>query len=106
MSEVRRFPLGQPNSDSLKESLCFSCSKEGLADVDDRFSAASDSARDLQHHRLPDARRFLCRPGSEADLDVRGRVAADAERYASDAGDLDVAVRGDQGGVFWRYGSH
>src|ERR1700738_249260 len=106
MSEVRRFPLGQPNSDSLKECLWFSCSKEGLADVDDRFSAASDTARDLQHHRLPDARRFLRRPGSEADLDVRCRVAADAERYAAGARDLVVAVRSDQGGASGSEVSH
>src|SRR5882762_2837527 len=50
--------------------LWSSCLKEGLADVDDRFSASSDTARDLQHHRLPDARRFLYRSGSEADADV------------------------------------
>src|SRR6267378_2084226 len=77
--------------------LWSSCLKEGLADVDDRFSASSDTARDLQHHRLPDARRFLYRSGSEADADVGRRVAADAERYVAGARYSDAVVRGHQG---------
>ena len=80
--------------------------KEGLADVHGRFSAASDSARDLQHHRLPDARRFACRADREADADVRRGMAADAERYPAGAGHRAAAVRGHQGRASRREISH
>src|SRR5664279_1372830 len=45
--------------------------KEGLADVHGRFPAAPDSDRDLQHHCLSDAGRFLCRYAGQSQVDVR-----------------------------------
>src|SRR5258708_16822759 len=55
-SEIRRFPWRA--SQRLAETPWFSCLKKKAADVHGRFSAPSDSAPDLQHHRLFYSRRF------------------------------------------------
>src|SRR6185369_10871608 len=57
----------------------------GRRDTHGRFSAASDSARDLQHHRLPDARRVVHRSIGEADINVGCGMDGDAQRRAARA---------------------
>src|SRR3979490_3055747 len=97
---------GEPNSASPENALVLLLEKEGLADDHGRFSASSDSARDLQHYRLPDARRFARRAACEADVDVGRRMAADAGRYACGARHLVAVVRGHQGCASRREISH
>ena len=78
----------------------------GRRDTHGRFSAASDSARDLQHHRLPDARRVVHRSAGEADVDVGRGMDGDAERRAAHARHPAAARRSHQGRAPRREISH
>ena len=78
----------------------------GRRDTHGRFSAASDSARDLQHHRLPDARRLVHRSAGEGDIDVGCGMGGDAERRAAYARHPAAARRSHQGRAPRREISH
>src|SRR3978361_1905313 len=80
-----------------EDALVLLLDEKALADVDDRFPAASDPARDLQYHRLPDARRFLRDAAISAALGPGRCVAGDAQRCADRAWHSVAAVRGHQG---------
>src|SRR4051812_26424931 len=70
--------------------------EKAKADVDDRFPAAADPARYLQHHRVPDARRRLRDAAVHAGAGVGRRLVGDAERRIARARYPAVDVRDHQ----------